>query len=64
MNKELFELVVSQGLFALLFLYLLLYVLKENSKREEVYQKVISELSVSLPNIKKDIEEIKNKLKN
>ncbi|MDO5040116.1 BhlA/UviB family holin-like peptide [Clostridium sp.] len=62
MDKQLFEFIISQGSFAVLFLYLLFYVLKENSKREEVYQKVISELSVSLPNIKKDIEEIKNKI--
>lgn len=64
MEKELLEFLVSQGGFALLFLYLLLYVLKENSKREKEYQKMIAELLISFPNMKKDIEDIKNKLKN
>lgn len=63
MDKNLYEFILSQGVFAALFLYLLFYVLKENSKREQVYQKVIQDLSALLPDIKKEIEEIKNKLK-
>nr|WP_206528923.1 BhlA/UviB family holin-like peptide [Clostridium perfringens] len=57
-----FKLIATQGAFALLFSYLLFYVLKENSKREENYQGIIKELTELLPSIKNDVEDIKNKL--
>ena len=40
MNSELFNFLTTQGVFALLFGYLLLYVLKQNQIREENYQKI------------------------
>lgn len=61
MDNKLVELIVSQGIFAALFLYLLFYVLKENRIREEKYQGIILELSGTLHNIEKNLKEIKNK---
>ncbi|WP_055667326.1 BhlA/UviB family holin-like peptide [Desnuesiella massiliensis] len=62
MEAEMFKIMATQGVFALLFCYLLLYVLKENSKRESNYQAIIKELTNVLPIIKDDIEEIKKQL--
>ena len=63
MENNLLEIMTTQGVFAVLFLYLLFYVLKENSKREENYQTIIKDLTQTLPDIKNDLEEIKNKIK-
>ena len=41
MSSELFNFLTTQGIFALLFGYLLLYVLKTNKVREENYQKIM-----------------------
>lgn len=60
MNSDLFNFLTTQGVFALLFGYLLLYVLKQNQIREENYQNIIKQLSNTLPEIQKDLEEIKN----
>ena len=62
MDNEILKLMATQGVFALLFSYLLFYVLKENSKREINYQNIVQELTELLPIIKKDVEDIKNKL--
>ncbi|HAT4186713.1 BhlA/UviB family holin-like peptide (plasmid) [Clostridium perfringens] len=62
MDNEILKLMATQGVFALLFSYLLFYVLKENSKRESNYQNIVQELTELLPIIKKDVEDIKNKL--
>ena len=62
MDSELFKLLATQGAFAILFSYLLFYVLKENSKREDKYQNIIEELTELLPKIKEDGEDIKEKL--
>lgn len=62
MNTELFNFLTSQGIFALLFSYLLLYVLKQNQIREENYQKIIQQLSNTLPEIQNDLEEIKKQI--
>lgn len=62
MDSELFKLMATQGAFAILFSYLLFYVLKENSKRENNYQSIIQELTELLPKIKEDVEDIKEKL--
>lgn len=59
-----FDFFISQGIFALLFGYLLFYVLKENSSRESRYQDLLSELTSILPEIKHDISVIKNSLNN
>lgn len=56
------QLLATQGAFAILFCYLLFYVLKENSKREANYQEIIKNFSDSLPDIKEDIEKLNNKL--
>lgn len=50
------------GVFALLFGYLLFYVLKQNQIREENYQKIIQETTKILPQIKEDLEDIKEKI--
>lgn len=62
MDSELFKLMATQGAFTILFSYLLFYVLKENSKREDKYQNIIEELTELLPKIKEDVEDIKEKL--
>ncbi|WP_415350054.1 BhlA/UviB family holin-like peptide [Clostridium perfringens] len=62
MNSEMFKLIATQGVFAILFSYLLFYVLKENSNRENNYQNIVKELTELLPVIKNDVEDIKNKL--
>ena len=62
MNSELFNFLTTQGVFALLFGYLLLYILKQNQIREENYQKIIQQLSNTLPEIQNDIEDIKKQI--
>lgn len=62
MDNELFNFLTSQGIFALLFGYLLLYVLKQNQVREENYQNIIKQLSDTLPEIQNDLEDIKKEL--
>lgn len=64
MDQALIKLVVSQGVFAALFVYLLFYVLKENSKREESYQNIVNELSKSLPSIEEKLDLIGKQLDN
>ena len=62
MNSELFNFLTTQGVFALLFGYLFIYVLKQNQIREENYQTIVKQLSNTLPEIKEDLEEIKKQL--
>lgn len=62
MDSELFNFLTSQGIFALLFGYLLLYVLKQNQIREENYQNIIKKLSDTLPEIQNYLETIKEKI--
>ena len=62
MDDEVLKLIATQGAFAILFSYLLFYVLKENSKRESNYQSIIQELTGLLPTIKQDVAEIKEKI--
>lgn len=64
MNTELFNFLTSQGIFALLFGYLLLYVLKQNQVREENYQRIIQQLNSSLPDMQNDLEDIKKQIFN
>lgn len=73
MEGEILKLMATQGVFAILFCYLLFYVLKNNKEREEKMQitidknqEVITELVKKfdvVEDVKKDVEEIKNKLK-
>lgn len=48
MEAEVLKLAASQGLWAVLFVSLLFYVLKENSKREEKFQDIITALTEKL----------------
>lgn len=58
MDSELLNFLTSQGVFVLLFGYLLLYVLKQNQIREENYQNIIKKFSDTLPEIQNDLETI------
>lgn len=62
MENEVFKLIATQGAFALLFSYLLFYVLKENSKREKNYQQLIEKLSKYLPVIDNNLKELEKKI--
>lgn len=48
MWEEIFNLALNNGLWAVLFLALLIYQLKDSKTREQKYQKTISELSETL----------------
>lgn len=65
MENEILKLAASQGLWAVMFVGLLFYVLKENSIREEKFQNIISNLTERLDVLdilKKDVDEIKESL--
>ena len=69
MESEILKMALTYGLFAVLFVYLLFYVLKENGKREAKYQEIISNLTDKFQIIEnglcglgKDIYEIKTKI--
>ena len=65
MENEIIKIVASQGVFAIFFAYLVFYVLKENSKREEKYQEIISELTQKfniVEDVKKSVYKIEKKL--
>ncbi|CEJ74218.1 bacteriocin UviB [[Clostridium] sordellii] len=72
MEKATIDLIVSQGIFAILFLYLFADTRKESKKREEELQKIIdnnqkiiietvNKLNV-IEDVKEDVKEIKNKI--
>ena len=73
MEEQLYELATTQGIWALLSIALIFYILKAQEKRdarqeerENSYQTIISTLSDKLnivEEIKSDISEIKNSLK-
>lgn len=63
MWDEVFNLAISNGLFAVLFCVLLVYQLKDSAKREGKYQSTISELIEKfeiLNEIKEDNKQIKS----
>jgi predicted MPP superfamily phosphohydrolase len=73
MSEEIVKLAANQGLWAVLAVVLLFYVLKQNEKREKGYQDTISEnqtiigklsdtLNLKITGMEDDIKEIKNKL--
>ncbi len=65
--NEIISIVVSNGVFAILFVWLFCYQLKDSSKRETKYQQTIQELTVllqTLNDVKQDLKEIKDFLKN
>lgn len=64
--KEIISIIVSNGIFAILFVWLFVYQLKDSSKREEKYQQTISDLTSRLQvldNMEHDLNEIKDFLK-
>lgn len=66
MWKKIVNLAISNGLFAVLFLGLLIYLLKDSSKREKKYQQTIECLNKHLDvveDIEKNVEEIKTEMK-
>jgi preprotein translocase subunit YajC len=60
MENELFQLATSQGIWAVLSVFLIFYILKAQEKREDKYQKIIFELTEEL----KIISEINDHVKN
>ena len=67
MWNEVFNIAISNGIFAVLFVALLVYVLKDSRKREAKYQNIIDVLSAKLntvDEIKQDVSEIKTNLIN
>ena len=65
MWEQIFNLAIRNGLFAVLFLGLFIYQLKDSRSREQKYQATIEKLGNSLEivkHVKEDVEEIKLKL--
>ncbi len=65
MWEEIFNLAINNGLWSVLFLILLVYVLKDSKARELKYQQTITTLADSLEiiqDVKEDVQEIKTKL--
>lgn len=63
--SELIKVIVSNGIFAILFVYLFFYQLKDSEKREEAYRKTIDELASHLTvidEVKEEVETIKSYL--
>ena len=63
--SELIKVVVSNGIFAILFVYLFFYQLKDSQEREEAYRKTIDELATHLTvieEVKEEVEVIKSYL--
>ena len=60
-EASILKLIISQGIFALLFVYVLFYVLKENSTREQNYQKMVDVLTSKLPNIEDKLDQLLKK---
>lgn len=66
MWTEIANLAISNGIFAALFVALLLYTLKDSSAREKKYTQTIQKLSTQLDavqDIQKSIEQIDNSLR-
>lgn len=60
--QEIVSVIVSNGIFAVLFVLLFVYQLKDSKKREEKYQRTIDELSAHIgvvEKIKEDVEYLK-----
>jgi len=45
MENQILTQMITQGVFAVLFTYLLIFVLRENGKREQKYQELLKSLS-------------------
>lgn len=62
MEAEIIKMAASQGLFAMLFVALLFYVLRYNEKREERLMTCLERLTADVGEIKNDIEDLKEKV--
>ena len=63
--SELIKVIISNGIFAMLFVYLFFYQLKDSEQREEAYRKTIDELASHLTvieEVKEEVESIKSYL--
>lgn len=61
--QEIMSVVISNGIFAILFVLLFFYQLKDSKQREAKYQKTIEELTKHIgiiEGIKEDVEELKS----
>lgn len=63
MEAEIIKMAASQGIFAVLFVALLFYVLKHNERREERLMNCLEKLTEDVGEIKNDIEELKGKVR-
>lgn len=59
MWEEVFNLAISNGIWAVLFVALLIYELKDSRKREVKYQQTIERLNTNLGIVKEINEEVK-----
>jgi len=62
METEIIKLAASQGLFAVLFVALLFYVLRHNERREERLMVCLESMAHDVGEIKNDIEILKEKV--
>lgn len=65
MENEVIKYFITQGAFAVLFMWSLIDTRKDSKQREEKYQLTIDKLADKInivEDIKEDVEEIKNKL--
>lgn len=62
METEIIKLAASQGIFAVLFVALLFYVLRHNERREERLMDCLERLATDVGEIKNDIEILKEKV--
>ena len=65
--NDILSIVVSNGIFAILFVWLFCYQLRDSSKRECKYQETIGQLTSHLKvldDVKQDLTDIKEFLKN
>jgi hypothetical protein len=61
-EQEIIKVAATQGLWALLFVALLFWVLRENAKREDNYQQLLQDLTGKfgiLEDVQRDVGEIK-----
>lgn len=65
MEQEIVKMVVSCGIFAMLFVYLFFYMLKDSKAREVKYQEMIDKITDKfsiVEIIKQDVDFIKDKI--
>lgn len=62
MEQQILSSLISNVSYGGLFLWLLLYVLRTNDKREQRYQDIIENLTQKFEEIKEDVKQIKSKL--